>query len=548
VSQVKEIGSSASVEFDRLREVVEKLDQILVLLSADMGRVFYVSPAYERITGYSCQSLYENSGAWVRLLYEKDRSEVAASVAKLLLCGPQARSDLEYRIRTADDRIRWLRTTIRPATGGTEGTPRLVAVAEDITERKQAELALKQEQAELAGQIALRTQELSQTVTRLEQEIQRRKQIELDLQRTEAWFRQVFKTKIIGVVCSDIYGNVSDANDAFLEMTGYSRADLPLRWDTMTAPEWSHTSELAVQQLVSEGSLLPFQKEYLRKDGTRVSVLVGSALLDRETWQCVTFTLDLTGHKKAEEQIREVNLQLDHASRLSLMGELLADLAHEIHQPLGVITNYANGSLRRLKQGQLKVGKLKELLQEIAAESLRVGEILRRIRDFVRRREPERKVIDLNATVMAALQFTRLERREERVAVIFRPDRDIPDVQADQVQITQVLVNLLLNAVQALSASGSESPKILVSSFLNEAGLAEVTIADNGPGISPADVLRIFDRFFTTKPNGLGLGLAISRSIVESHGGRLWYDSAPGESALFRLTLPVKSALAEAAT
>jgi signal transduction histidine kinase len=188
----------------------------------------------------------------------------------------------------------------------------------------------------------------------------------------------------------------------------------------------------------------------------------------------------------------------------------------------------------------MTVGELKNLLREIASESMRCGGVLRRIREFIRQREPERESVDLNAIVMEALQFTRLERRQHRVAVVLRLDRDLPRVEADPVQMTQVLVNLLLNAVQALSGAKSESPKVLISTFRDDEGLVELTVADNGPGIAAADQPQIFNRFFSTKASGLGLGLPISRSIVESHGGRLWYDSDPGDPALFRVVLPAR--------
>lgn len=446
---------------------------------------------------------------------------------------------MEYRIRTESGEIRWLRTIIIPAAKDAGSTERLTALAEDITERKHAELTLKESQAELAGKVALRSQELTETVERLQLEVEQRKQIEAELRRHEAQFQRLFETDIIGVVFADIYGTIYEANDAYLKMTGYSQADLPLRWDKMTPPEWSHTSELALQELVRDGRMTPFEKEYVRKDGRRIPVLVGASLLDREDWRSVAFAVDLTGRKNVEEQFRQVSLQLEHATRLSVMGELLANMAHEIHQPLGVITNYANGSLRRLKKGQLKVGELKDRLKDIASESMRVAGVLRGVREFLCLRGPERKLVDLNVIVADALQFTRLERREHRVAVILRPDKDLPQAQADRVQITQVLVNLILNATQAIAAAGIESPKVLISTYLNSAGQAEISVADNGPGIAPSDVSRIFERFFTTKPNGLGLGLPISRSIIESHGGNLWYDAAPGESALFRMTVPV---------
>lgn len=321
-------------------------------------------------------------------------------------------------------------------------------------------------------------------------------------------------------------------------MTGYSRVDLPLRWDTMTPPEWTHTSDSALEQLARSARVIPWEKEYIRKDGSRVPVLLGGALLEPDGDQSVFFVVDLSKLKNAEEQVRDIRLRLEHASRLSVMGELLADMAHEIHQPLGVIANYANGCLKRLKKGQLTVGALKDKLREIAAEAMRVAEVLRRIREFIQRKEPERELVNLNTIVADALQFTRLERRQHRVSVILRPDCDLRPVEADAVQITQVLINLVSNAVHAISNAEVEFPKVTITTQMGADGMADVVVADNGPGISAEDLPRVFDRFFTTKSGGLGLGLPISRSIVESCGGTLTCDSKPGEPAVFRMTLP----------
>lgn len=538
MSLAEGVGRLAESELMHLRQLVETLDQIFFLVAGDMSRVFYVSPAYERITGFSCESLYQNPRDWIALVHDEDRAFVSETLAKRLAGDVQGRSEMEYRIRTASGEVRWLRVIQVPVLEEAAQFERLAGIAEDVTARKRTEVMLSQVHADLARQVETRTKELSQTVAGFEREIEQRKQVEAELRRSEARFRRLFEANIIGVMFSDIYGNITDANGAFLQMTGYSRADLPLRWDNMTPPEWFHLSQLSLEQLVRNGSVKPLEKEYIRKDGTRVPVLIGGALLDRENWRCVFFVLDLTQRRLAEEQVREVSLQLEHASRLSVMGELLADMAHEIHQPLGVIANYANGSLRRLKKKQLTVGALKERLKEIAAESMRVAEVLRRIREFIRRRDPDRKLVNLNTIVMDALQFTRYERREHRVAVMVRPDRQLPPVQADPVQITQVLINLLTNAISAVSSPRCEFPKILISTFINDEGLAEIAVADNGPGIAESDLPHIFDRFFTTKAGGLGLGLPISRSIIESHGGRLSCDSQPGESTVFRVTLP----------
>jgi len=532
-------------DFAGMRDLVESLEQILFLISADWSRAFYVSPAYERVTGYSRESLFSDLKGWTQLVHPEDREIVRETVGDRASGLIRGRVEMEYRIVTASGEIRWLRSVVSQIKGP-EGEPdRLVGLADDITERKLAEIELKRSEAQLAQNVQLRTAELSRTVENLEREIEQRKQAEAALDRTNVRFRRLFEANLIGVIFSDIHGGIHDANDAFLEMTGYSRADLPLRWDTMTPPEWAHLNEPVREKIQREGRVTPWEKEYLRKDGSRVPVFVGGALLESDGDQCVFFVVDLTKLKNAEEQVRDIRLRLEHASRLSVMGELLADMAHEIHQPLGVIANYANGSLKRLKKGQLTVGALKDKLREIAAESMRVAEVLRRIREFIRRREPERELVNLNTIVADALQFTRLERRQHRVSVILRPDRDLRPVEADGVQITQVLINLLSNAVHSLSDSEIEAPKITISTHMKPDGNAEVVVADNGPGISAADLPRIFDRFFTTKAGGLGLGLPISRSIVESCGGQLCCDSQPGEPAVFRLTLPTAKPTAE---
>ncbi len=173
---------------------------------------------------------------------------------------------------------------------------------------------------------------------------------------------------------------------------------------------------------------------------------------------------------------------------------------------------------------------------------MRVAEVLRRIREFIRRRAPERELVNLNTIVADALQFTRLERRQHGVSVTLRPDHDLQAVEADGVQITQVLVNLLSNSIHAISEFMLESPRITITTQMTADGQAEVIVADNGPGIAADDLPKIFDRFYSTKSSGLGLGLPISRSIVEGCGGTLTCDSKPGESAVFRLKLPTAKA------
>ncbi len=236
MSLTQSIDSSATETLTCLREIAEALDQILFMVAADLSCVFYVSPAYERVTGYSCESLYENPRAWTESICQEDIARVREMIRKRLSGELQGQSKMEYRLRLADGRVRWLRSKITPVSDDTGRVVRLIGLAEDITAEKLDALAFREKEANLAAKIERRTDELSHTVTQLEEEIVQRKQIEVELRRSESRFRRLFEANIIGVVFADIYGNISDANATFLEMTGYSRSDLPLRWRHNDAP------------------------------------------------------------------------------------------------------------------------------------------------------------------------------------------------------------------------------------------------------------------------------------------------------------------------
>ena len=258
---------------------------------------------------------------------------------------------------------------------------------------------------------------------------------------------------------SDVYGTSPTPTTPFCEMTGYSRTDLPLRWDKMTPARMVAVESPVATKIRRDGTVTPWEKEYIRKDGTRVPVLIGGALLDRDG---VELRL-LRPRSDAAQERRGTGPRRRTAARTRLAAERDGRAAGR-HGPRNPSAAGRHRQLRQrqpeaAEEGQLTVGALKDRLREIAAESMRVAEVLRRIREFIRRREPDRKLVNLNTIVMDALQFTRLERREHRVAVMVRPDRDLPPVQADRVQITQVLVNLLSNAIHAVSNPRSSLPR-----------------------------------------------------------------------------------------
>jgi signal transduction histidine kinase len=240
-----------------------------------------------------------------------------------------------------------------------------------------------------------------------------------------------------------------------------------------------------------------------------------------------------------ETRARQHQAELAHASRLSTLGEMAAGLAHELNQPLAAIVSWATGCLVRIEAGTADVDTLARVVSEISDEALRAGEVLRRIREFARSGEMRRERIDPNELVMSASRLARGDASEQGVSVWFELGREVPTVEVDRVQIEQVILNLFLNAFEAMSQTRRGERRLLVTTVAADADSIEVAIGDSGDGIPPAMEQKIFDPFFTTKEAGLGLGLAISRRIVEAHGGRLWATPNAGRGTTFHFTLPV---------
>jgi signal transduction histidine kinase len=244
----------------------------------------------------------------------------------------------------------------------------------------------------------------------------------------------------------------------------------------------------------------------------------------------------------AHEALRQHQAELAHMLRLHTMGEMAAALAHEINQPLCAITNYAQGGVQRLRAGTADPTVLRVAFEAIAREGLRAGQILRGIRNVVQRETAVSDGVDVNALAAEAVRLLEPQARLHGVTVRLQ-GTPLPAVQADGTQIEQVMLNLMLNGVEAAASTPGDSREVVVATRAHE-GAVEVAVSDTGKGIPPKVEQRLFTPFFTTKTQGLGLGLAISRSIVECHGGRLWAVSRPGAGATFRFFLPLVASAA----
>jgi two-component system sensor kinase FixL len=252
------------------------------------------------------------------------------------------------------------------------------------------------------------------------------------------------------------------------------------------------------------------------------------------------FVRDLTEHQQTQARLHDLQSELVHVSRLSAMGEMASALAHELNQPLAAISNYMKGSRRLLDaSSDPNRTKIEGALDRAAEQAIRAGQIIRRLRDFVARGESEKRVESLSKLIEEAGALGLAGAREQGVRLRFNLDRHHDLVLVDRVQIQQVLVNLFRNALEAMAQSSHR--ELIASNVPAADDMIEIAVSDTGSGF-PDDVQQnLFQTFFTTKETGMGVGLSISRSIIEAHGGRMWAEGNPSGGAIFRFTLPAAS-------
>jgi PAS domain S-box-containing protein len=486
-----------------------------------------------------------------------------------------------------------------------------------------------------------------------------------DLENREAKIRRLVDANIIGIFIADRESRILEANDAFLRILGYDREDLVLgrvRWTELSPPEWRERDQLTRAQLHSTGNFQPVEKEYLRKDGSRVPVLIGGALFEDGN-EGVAFVLDLTERKRAEQALREserqsrsaidgipglvailapngdleaVNRQIvdycgrsleelrnwgtngtihhedlphvaevftksiasgvpyefetrvrrfdgeyrwfdchgipvrgasdcivrwyvlltdiedrtralarlqqmqtdfAHVNRVSVMGELAASLAHEITQPIGSARNNARAAQNFLDMQPPHLGKVREALSGVVGNADRAGDIIERIREQVKKTPPRKGDFDLNVAINEVMVLARSVVIRNGVSVQTRLADGLFPIHGDRVQLQQVILNLILNAVEAMGSVEAGPRELLISTEQDHTGVL-VAVRDSGPGIDSTHLERVFEAFYTTKPSGVGMGLSICRSIIDAHGGRLWVEANEPRGAVFQFTLP----------
>jgi PAS domain S-box-containing protein len=483
-----------------------------------------------------------------------------------------------------------------------------------------------------------------------------------DLREREARIRRLVDSDVIGIIMWDLEGRILEANQAFLHMVGYSRDDLVsggLCWTALTPPEWMYTHEQAVVELRATGSHKPFEKEYLRKDGSRVPVLLGGATFDERGDQGVSFVLDLTERKRAEyltrqvfesspdriaivgpdyrfqrvspaferrwgmpaetfigkhvaeflgwegfeqtakayfdrcfageqvgyaewfnqshgwrylaatysplrptserveavlaisrdltehvlasEALREAQAELAHVTRVTALGEMAASIAHEVNQPLTGVVTYGGACLRWLDREAPRIDQARSAVEQMIESARHASDVIARIRALSKKGALETAQLDINKAIDDVIALVRREIDVHGVSLQLDLEASLPPIDGDRIQLQQVMMNLLMNGIQAMSAVTGRRRELRIRTREHGPDQILVAVEDSGIGIDPEKADQVFNAFFTTKPDGMGMGLSICRSIIEAHGGRLWATANVPHGATFQFTLPVNA-------
>ena len=364
-----------------------------------------------------------------------------------------------------------------------------------------------------------------------------------ELTMSEERWRNLFESVPVGVSMIGFDQRYIAANPAYQRMTGYSEAELrsltPV--DIIHEDDRAAAKEIIAAQLAGQPFVQHRQSRYLRKDGgviwAEVDVfpapVAGSAPL------LGGLVVDVTERKRAEEALRDARADLERMARLTTMGELTASIAHEINQPLAAIVTQSEAALRFLNRDEPDLDEVQDALSSIRLDGMRAAEVIRSLRALAKKSGPQLAKLGINDVIRKVLALARGELLRHDVVLRTELATEDEPVMGDRVQLQQVLLNLIMNGVEAMREVTGRTRELTVSSTLAEPGSVLIAVEDTGTGLDPAVAERMFQPFFTTKPDGLGLGLSICRSIIEAHGGRLWVSPRTPHGADVRFTIPL---------
>lgn len=465
----------------------------------------YMSASAERITGYTHQQFIDNPPLRWEIIVPEDRDIWDRHYA-------EERRDpkfyeVQFRIRRKDGQIRWIEHACQPVKSPSGEFWGHRVSNRDITPSKHAEEALR---------------------------------------RSEQSLSEAQRIAHLGNWDWNILANELSWSDEVYRIFGLRPGEFGATYDAFLAsvhPDDRNAVKKAVDEsLVSPHTPYSIEHRVVLPDGSERIVHERGEVTFNETGNPVRMigtVHDITELKKAEVEAFHARRELMRIERVSHMGELTASLAHELNQPLTAILSNARAALRFLQSDRLDLVELREILQDIANDDKRASDIIRGVRSMLKQEEVEQETISINDIVRDMISLFHSEAIIRNIEVEMNLTEPSPSVHVDRVQIQQVILNLIMNAAEIMSQSGTENRKIILQTRPIDRGTVQVAMRDFGPGIAEKDLDHIFEPFFTTKRSGLGMGLSISRTIIEAHGGRIWVENNPDKGVTFYFEIPV---------
>ncbi|OHB68782.1 MAG: hypothetical protein A2V70_07155 [Planctomycetes bacterium RBG_13_63_9] len=364
---------------------------------------------------------------------------------------------------------------------------------------------------------------------------------------SEERFREMFDDAVVGFYRTTPDGRILMANPALVQMLGYSSFEELAQRNLEREGFGPHYSRSEFKQRIHRhGKILGMEATWIKRDGTMLFVRETAKLVcdgEGNPLYYEGMVEDNTDRRRAEERAQRHLEQLAHLERRYSMGEMVSVLAHELNQPLGTVGNYAQVCRRRIRDlNEQNHNELVEAVDQIIVQTERAAEIIRRLRSFVRRVDASRSTTDVNELVRGMTVLLEIEARLYDVHLELALDRSLPKALVDRIQIEQVVSNLVRNAMEATQGGPGGCGLVTIRTSMSGPGTIEVAVVDTGKGLEGEGAERVFEPFYTTKSDGMGLGLSISRSIIEAHGGRLEAEPNADRGATFRFTLPVGDA------
>ena len=537
------------VSEQRLRLLVEYSQRLFFIAHFDLSKVYYVSSGYEVIYGRSRQSLYAHPMAWFDATHPDDREMMMEALQRRREEGtnppnPDAPPYLDYRIVRPDGEVRWLRgrSFVVP-----EDPSLIFGVAEDVTVSKGYEEELRRQRDELEVLIEERRSEISRVTGWYAREATERKRAERSLRESEKLYRLLAEHSTDMITQHTKDGAYIYVSPACRDLLGYEPEDLVGR----NPYELFHPDDIPVvreshEQISMQPTINTISYRIRRGDGAYTWLETSTKMIqDPETLEfqsMIGVSRDVSKRKEAESRAALLQQQLEHAARVRGLGEMTSGLAHELNQPLTAVSNYIE-TCRNLLAGRRGVpGMAHAALAEAAAEAQRAGRVIQHLRKFLRPSPADQVLSDLNELVGQVLELCGADLRLADVGLELNLDRTLPSILIDPVQVQHVILNLVRNALESMARNADRRRLLTIQTGQNPAGAVELTVVDTGPGIAVGEIEKLFEPFYTTKQGGLGLGLAISRTIVETHGGRMTARRVESGGMAFSFSMPVSAA------